>query len=194
MILPPDGAVELSQFLSCSFTSYLSLSLCLCWPLSVLSLSLLFSFSTSSPPFLCLSFRLSAAQSPTVTDPLQQAYAGVQHYAGDPSLLYPLLSHFLHLSLSPLPSPSLFVTSVDTMTGRDSRTTSQFPPGLDYFTLGLQKDFSVDLIIHPHKKILIPKVHRELRIWTCHSLLHERWHRLLITAALCLTSALINMV
>eukprot|EP00064_Thunnus_orientalis_P003262 superscaffoldBa00000258_g3271 len=56
------------------------------------------------------------AQSPTVTDPLQQAYAGVQHYAGDPSPLYPLLSHFLHLSLSPLPSPSLFVTSVDTMT------------------------------------------------------------------------------
>ncbi|KAM7406411.1 hypothetical protein PAMP_000790 [Pampus punctatissimus] len=56
------------------------------------------------------------AQSPTVTDPLQQAYAGVQHYAGDLSLLYPLLSPFLHLSLSPLLSPSLFVTSVDTMT------------------------------------------------------------------------------
>jgi len=26
---------------------------------------------------------VSTAQSPTVTDPLQQAYAGVQHYAGD---------------------------------------------------------------------------------------------------------------
>lgn len=40
---------------------------------------------------------LSAAQSPTVTDPLQQAYAGVQHYAGDPALLPSLLSSFVCL-------------------------------------------------------------------------------------------------
>ncbi len=99
-------------------------------------------FSSLSPPFLCLSLRLSAAQSPTVTDPLQQAYAGVQHYAGDPSLLSPLLSHSLHLFLFPLPSRFLFFTSVDTMTGRDSRT-SQFPLGLGYFTLALQRDFKL---------------------------------------------------
>lgn len=52
---------------------------------------------------------------------------------------------FLSLSLPPsvpfpLPSPFLFVTSVDTLTGRDSQT-SQFPHGLGYFALGLQKDF-----------------------------------------------------
>uniref|UniRef100_A0A673Y1V5 CUGBP Elav-like family member 6 n=1 Tax=Salmo trutta TaxID=8032 RepID=A0A673Y1V5_SALTR len=44
------------------------------------------------------------AQSPTVTDPLQQAYAGVQHYAGDLPLLTPPLSPpslSLSLSLSP---------------------------------------------------------------------------------------------
>ena len=67
------------------------------------------SFSTIPCPFgfyfyflvtPSVSFYLSAAQSPTVTDPLQQAYAGVQHYAGDLSLLSSLLSHFLHLSLS----------------------------------------------------------------------------------------------
>uniref|UniRef100_A0A4W5KM92 CUGBP Elav-like family member 3 n=1 Tax=Hucho hucho TaxID=62062 RepID=A0A4W5KM92_9TELE len=40
------------------------------------------------------------AQSPTVTDPLQQAYAGVQHYAGDLPLLTPL-SLSLSISLSP---------------------------------------------------------------------------------------------
>lgn len=42
----------------------------------------------------------------------------------------------------PFPSPFLFVTSVDTLTGRDSQT-SQFPHGLGYFALGLQKDFQL---------------------------------------------------
>lgn len=93
----------------------------------------------------------------------------------------------------PLPSPFLFATSVDTMTGRDSWMTSQFPPGLGYFTLGFQKDFQLTWL-YTHKKILIPKVHRELRIGTCHSLLNERWNRPLITTAFCLTSALINTV
>uniref|UniRef100_A0A674CNZ9 CUGBP Elav-like family member 6 n=1 Tax=Salmo trutta TaxID=8032 RepID=A0A674CNZ9_SALTR len=40
------------------------------------------------------------AQSPTVSDPLQQAYAGVQHYAGDLPLLTP---PHLFISLSPWP-------------------------------------------------------------------------------------------
>lgn len=62
----------------------------------------LFSYFLVTPS---VSFYLSAAQSPTVTDPLQQAYAGVQHYAGDLSLLSSLLSHFLHLSLSLSPLP-----------------------------------------------------------------------------------------
>lgn len=82
-----------------------SLSLCLCLDHSPSSPSLSLSlFPVCHTPFLCLCSRLSAAQSPTVTDPLQQAYAGVQHYAGDPSLLPPVLSHFLHLSLSLSPS------------------------------------------------------------------------------------------
>ena len=75
-----------------------------------------------SPPSLPLSlsaFSLSAAQSPTVADPLQQAYAGVQHYAGlfflhlapshhlFPLPMHPLYllassHHFFILSLSPL--------------------------------------------------------------------------------------------
>lgn len=112
---PLDGSLQLSQILFCSLklSLYLSLSLCLSWPFSVFSL---FSFSFClSPPHThthhCLVFRLSAAQSPTVTDPLQQAYAGVQHYAGDLSLLSPLLSHFLHLSLSLSLSPLLFCLS-----------------------------------------------------------------------------------
>lgn len=158
VILPPDGSRQQSQFLSCSLkpSLYLSLSLCLSWPFSVLSL-FSFSFFLFSTPLLCLSFRLSAAQSPTVTDPLQQAYAGVQHYAGDLSLLSPLLSHFLHLSLSLSPSPFLFVTSVDTLTGRDSQT-SQFPPGLGYFALGLQRDLQLTrLYTHTHKKNLNSK-------------------------------------
>lgn len=66
----------------------------------------------------------------------------------------------------PLPSPFLFVTSVDTLTGRDSQT-SQFPHGLGYFALGLRKYFLVDSIIYlPHKK-------KGPRIWICHSLPHE---------------------
>lgn len=106
---------------------------------STIPCSFVFLFFLVTPS---VSFFLSAAQSPTVTDPLQQAYAGVQHYAGDLSLLSSFLSHFLHLSLFPLPSPFLFVTSVDTLTGRDSQT-SQFPHGLGYFALGLQKDFQL---------------------------------------------------
>ncbi len=52
----------------------------------------------------------------------------------------------------PLPSPFLFVTSVDTMTGRDSWTASQFPHGLCYFTLGLQKDFQLTWLYTHTKK------------------------------------------
>lgn len=98
-ILPPISSLQLSQFVSCSLKCSIPLGL-----------------SPSSPaPLFCfpiffvtpsVSFYLSAAQSPTVTDPLQQAYAGVQHYAGDLSLLSSLLSHFLHLSLSLSPLPS----------------------------------------------------------------------------------------
>lgn len=147
-IVPPDGSLQLSQFSVALFYILFPSASVLTIPPSSPSLSLSL-FPVCHTPFLCLCSRLSAAQSPTVTDPLQQAYAGVQHYAGDPSLLPPVLSHFLHLSLSLSPPlPLLFVTPVDTMTGRDSRT-SQFPPGLGYFTLGLQKGFSVDLIIHP---------------------------------------------
>uniref|UniRef100_A0A8C7GQV0 CUGBP Elav-like family member 6 n=1 Tax=Oncorhynchus kisutch TaxID=8019 RepID=A0A8C7GQV0_ONCKI len=46
------------------------------------------------------------AQSPTVTDPLQQAYAGVQHYAGDLPLLTP---PSLSLSLSRPEGCNLFI-------------------------------------------------------------------------------------
>uniref|UniRef100_A0A8C6WYB9 RRM domain-containing protein n=1 Tax=Neogobius melanostomus TaxID=47308 RepID=A0A8C6WYB9_9GOBI len=57
------------------------------------------------------------AQSPTVTDPLQQAYAGVQHYAGEPSLLYllsplspsPSVPFTLHLCLSRPEGCNLFI-------------------------------------------------------------------------------------
>uniref|UniRef100_A0AAZ3QX89 CUGBP Elav-like family member 6 n=1 Tax=Oncorhynchus tshawytscha TaxID=74940 RepID=A0AAZ3QX89_ONCTS len=50
------------------------------------------------------------AQSPTVTDPLQQAYAGVQHYAGDLPLLTPALSPpSLSLSLSRPEGCNLFI-------------------------------------------------------------------------------------
>uniref|UniRef100_A0AAY4B7F3 CUGBP Elav-like family member 6 n=1 Tax=Denticeps clupeoides TaxID=299321 RepID=A0AAY4B7F3_9TELE len=44
-------------------------------------------YCTSSPS-------LSAAQSPTVTDPLQQAYAGVQHYAAYPAAYAPISQAF----------------------------------------------------------------------------------------------------
>lgn len=54
----------------------------------------------------------------------------------------------------PLRSPFWFVTWVDTVTGRDNQMTSQLPPGEGCFTLGFQKGFSVDLIIHPHKEKL----------------------------------------
>uniref|UniRef100_A0A3B5AXF1 CUGBP Elav-like family member 4 n=1 Tax=Stegastes partitus TaxID=144197 RepID=A0A3B5AXF1_9TELE len=46
------------------------------------------------------------AQSPTVTDPLQQAYAGVQHYAGDP---LPLTGHLLFMF--PHNPPVVFLSS-----------------------------------------------------------------------------------
>uniref|UniRef100_A0A3B4BBF9 Uncharacterized protein n=1 Tax=Periophthalmus magnuspinnatus TaxID=409849 RepID=A0A3B4BBF9_9GOBI len=52
------------------------------------------------------------AQSPTVTDPLQQAYAGVQHYAGELSLLYLLIPLFLLSSICPLHTTLVFVTSL----------------------------------------------------------------------------------
>lgn len=100
-----------------------------------------------------LSFCLSAAQSPTVTDPLQQAYAGVQHYAGDLSLPSPLPLSLPPSVPSPLPSLLLFVTSIDTLTGSDSQT-SQFPHGLGYFALGLQRDFQLTrLYTHTHKNL-----------------------------------------
>lgn len=52
----------------------------------------------------------------------------------------------------PLPSPFLFVTSVDTLTGRDSQT-SQFPHGLGCFALGLGKDFQLTrLYTSAHQK------------------------------------------
>lgn len=147
-------SVLLFKTLSISLFVSVSVLTILCPLFVFIFLFFFFSFST---PLLCLSFRLSAAQSPTVTDPLQQAYAGVQHYAGDLSLLSPLLSHFLHLSLSLSPSPFLFVTSVDTLTGRDSQT-SQFPPGLGYFALGLQRDLQLTrLYTHTQKKNLNSK-------------------------------------
>lgn len=95
------------------------------------------------------------------------------------------------VSLSLFLSP---VTSADTMTGRDSHMTSQFPPRLRDFTSGLQKDFQLTWLYTYTKKILIPKVDQELRIWTCLCLLHKRWQRPLVTTAFCLTSTLINMV
>lgn len=148
-----------------------SVHLCLPWPLSSHFLSLLLPSTSTSPFFLCLSFHLSAAQSPTVTDPLQQAYAGVQHYAGDLSLPPPLLS--LTSSICPFASSiSLFwfVTSVGIMTGRDGQMTNQFPPWLVCFTLELQKggfgglEFAVTQThtcthIKKNKKTLILKVH-----------------------------------
>lgn len=56
-----------------------------CWELVILGFP-------SLTLFLLPSF-LFPAQSPTVADPLQQAYAGMQHYAG--------LKPRLHVSLSP---------------------------------------------------------------------------------------------
>uniref|UniRef100_A0A8C5H5V3 CUGBP Elav-like family member 4 n=1 Tax=Gouania willdenowi TaxID=441366 RepID=A0A8C5H5V3_GOUWI len=54
---------------------------------------LVFAFwSPFSFPFFPL--RLSAAQSPTVADPLQQAYAGVQHYAAYPAAYAPISQAF----------------------------------------------------------------------------------------------------
>ena len=53
-----------------------------------------------------------------MTDPLQQAYAGVQHYAGDLPLLTP-----------PLP---LWLLKIAQRTG-------QFSPGLGNFTLGFER-------------------------------------------------------
>ena len=103
VILPPDGSLQLSQF-SVALFNILFPSASVLTILRPLRLFRSHFFPVCHTPFLCLCSRLSAAQSPTVTDPLQQAYAGVQHYAGDPSLLPPVLSHFLHLSLSLSPS------------------------------------------------------------------------------------------
>ncbi|XP_053274718.1 CUGBP Elav-like family member 4 isoform X3 [Pleuronectes platessa] len=58
-----------------------------------LSISFFTSVSVSNP-LLSASLPVSAAQSPTVTDPLQQAYAGVQHYAAYPAAYAPISQAF----------------------------------------------------------------------------------------------------
>lgn len=64
-----------------------------CWELVILGFPLLTLFIL--PSFLF------PAQSPTVADPLQQAYAGMQHYAG--------LKPRLHVSFSPCSAPCRFL-------------------------------------------------------------------------------------
>uniref|UniRef100_A0A3Q1B7J1 RRM domain-containing protein n=1 Tax=Amphiprion ocellaris TaxID=80972 RepID=A0A3Q1B7J1_AMPOC len=49
------------------------------------------------------------AQSPTVTDPLQQAYAGVQHYAGDPVALIALQPFSTHVIMLRPEGCNLFI-------------------------------------------------------------------------------------
>lgn len=87
VIPPPGGSLVWPLF------NVLSISCC------PSSLTVLLLFSSKSPFTLFHAFHLSAAQSPTVTDPLQQAYAGVQHYAGDPTFLPSLLSPSVYFPL-----------------------------------------------------------------------------------------------
>lgn len=192
VILPPDGSLPLSQFLSYSSTFSLNLSLSVLTILHPLFVSFALIFLFVTPLSLSLFSSLCSTESngdrPSPTGLCWRPT--LRRWSVSPISSTPSLAPSVPF---PLPSPFLFVTSVDTVTGRDSRT-SEFPPGLGYFTLGRQRDFRLTWLYTPAKKSLIPKVHRELRIWTCHSLLHERWHRPLITTAFCLTSALINTV
>ena len=121
---------SLSNFLSISFFTSVSV-LTIPRPVFVF---LCFHFPLCHPPSLCLSSRLCSTESncerPSPTGLCR--CPALRRWSVSPTSstfsLPPSVS-------SPLPSPSLFVTSVDTMTGRDSQTTSQFPPGLGYFTL-----------------------------------------------------------
>lgn len=113
----------------------------LSWPFSVLSVFLL-SVSSLSPPrslslFLSLCSTESNGDRPSPTGlcwrPTLRRWS------------VSLTSSTLSLPPS-VPSPSSLSGSVCHISGhcdryRDSRTTSQFPLGLDCFTLGLQKDF-----------------------------------------------------
>lgn len=133
-------------------------SLCSCLCVSVLTtirplfVCLVF-ISTPSPLFFCVSFSSLCSTESNGDRPSPTGLCWrptLRRWSVSP------VSSTLSLPPSvptPLPSPSRFVTSVDNMTGRDSRTTSQFPPGLGYFTLGLQKDFQLTwLYTHTKKK------------------------------------------
>lgn len=118
---------------------YLSLSLCLPWPFSVFSL---LSFSFCQPPLLPLSLFPSLCSTESNSD--RPSPTGLCRRPTLRRWSVSPISSTLSLPPSvpfPLSSPFLFVTSVDTLTGRDSQT-SQFPHGLGYFALGLQGIFS----------------------------------------------------
>lgn len=129
--LTPISSSQLSQFLSCSLKCSI--------PLSPPSPATLFSyfFGYSFCLFLSLCSTESNSDWPSPTGLCWRPT--LRRWSVSPI--------FFSLSLPPsvpfpLPSAFLFVTSVDTLTGRDSQT-SQFPHGLGHFALGLQKDFQL---------------------------------------------------
>lgn len=165
-----------------------SVHLCLSWPLSSHFLSLFFfhllwrhpSFSV----YLFISLQHRVQRWRTLSNRLTLASSTTQVIR---------LSHLLYsLSLPPsvtlpLPSPYFGLShqkepwQVDGHV--DGQMTSQFPPWLICFTLELQNIFGwleFRATTNKQKKTWILKVHWELSILICHSLLHERWHRSLL--------------
>lgn len=148
---PPTALDSGANFLPCLSQPSARLS----WPFSALTLSRCFRFPPSSVAAPPLPRRLSLCSTESNGD--RPSPTGLRWR---PTLrrwsVSPISSA---LSLPPsVPSPSaaspiLFVTPVDTLTGRDSQT-SQFPPGLGYFALGLQRDFQLTrLYTHTHAHI-----------------------------------------
>lgn len=167
-ISPPIRSLQLSQFVSCSLKCSAPLGLTPPSPAPLFCFPTFF-FGYSFCLFLSLCSTESNSDWPSPTGlcwcPTLRRWSVSPIFS---SLSLPPSVPF------PLPSPFLFVTSVDTLTGRDSQT-SQFPYGLGYFALGLRKDFQLTRLYTSLSKKKIKKSKSDLgpRIWICHSLPHE---------------------